>query len=988
MLAAPLTDKATRILKLLLATQYCDGLRGPTVIYDPDDPYKDEYDIDDENTVITLSDWIHVANPTPFWSNHSLTTLINGKGRTLWWEPPWHLLTSRYRFRLVSISCDAPFNSTINGHKMTIIETDGEYPAPLVVDSLRIYAGQRYSVIVHANQPVNSYWIRADPLNPRGTPGFDNGRNLANLRYGGADQKDSETMDNVTLPLNEDELNCIESPQPSGKPELGGADIHENNLTFDVTGATFTTPPVPVLLQVLNGTYNAKYLLPKGSVQIEDMSSASSTPTRRGVGNVKHATVKNVMPELLREFEGRLFVDIALKNFILNVWGVEEAVLDFIVGESWVLDAGHLEEYDKCDLEPKMYKPFADLSEILLSTTMTRVRQKFFPDSDPQEERSPIFLWHDRGHKTISGSRTTRKPDIMAFGAPFGPEHNPLWFFSRFSIEFKREEKKGSRTGKGRRTPATTPMASIAEARLPSTALPKSLSQLPLSQSVATTATGATSLSSAGIPHLPTASKKRKSSDAHSGQPSKRSRKGKEQSTIKSCEPCLITQEQTQLARYALECLAASPRHYVTGIWIDRYDISLWYFDRACALRTVRFNFETEPHYLALVLYAMNVCDDKHAGFDLHFVLPALPQPGETTPLHDHIVGSEISLPLNEKYPGKGRYRIEETLYAYRGLLGRGTMVYRATPLLDMDPECEPEVLKIFWPVLTRPLEATIIEDLHKALPEKWREHIPEVTYSTTFTAAELKLPRVELLDSSVLETLEDRQQHVLGMKVKKKLWEAPNVEAFMEIFVDCVECHYHAYKEGRVLHRDLSENNLMFKHRPDGNVLGVLNDWDMASRVDENGESQLSNATHRTGTIPFMARDLLVDGTPPPHLYRHDLESFFFILVWAAVYYDFPHGKRKGYVVELEAWDSPSLLSSQDAKKLFILDYAKRSHILKHVTPANHLLLPWIDALWFCFNAAQRDFKCPDNEWDDSTLGGNITFENFMNTIGRAPRG
>ncbi|KAG6847300.1 hypothetical protein H0H93_008959 [Arthromyces matolae] len=258
------------------STQYCDGLRGPMVIYDPDDPYKDEYDVDDGQ--------IHVANPTPFWSNHSLTTLINGKGRTLWWEVTLNNLAPlavvnvnkgvRYRFRLVSISCDAPFNFTIDGHKMTIIETDGEYTAPLVVDSLWIYAGQRYSVIVHANQPVNNYWIRADPLNPRGTPGFDNGRNLAILRYGGADEKDPETVYNVTQPLDEDELSSIESPQPPGKPELGGADIviplvqnwHENNLTFDINGATFTTPPVPVLLQVLNGTYDANDLLPKGSV--------------------------------------------------------------------------------------------------------------------------------------------------------------------------------------------------------------------------------------------------------------------------------------------------------------------------------------------------------------------------------------------------------------------------------------------------------------------------------------------------------------------------------------------------------------------------------------------------------------------------------------------------------------------------------------------------------------------------------------------------
>jgi iron transport multicopper oxidase len=54
--------------------QYCDGLRGALVVYDPEDPHLELYDIDDgereingrhvlysqtpaENTVITLADW-------------------------------------------------------------------------------------------------------------------------------------------------------------------------------------------------------------------------------------------------------------------------------------------------------------------------------------------------------------------------------------------------------------------------------------------------------------------------------------------------------------------------------------------------------------------------------------------------------------------------------------------------------------------------------------------------------------------------------------------------------------------------------------------------------------------------------------------------------------------------------------------------------------------------------------------------------------------
>jgi Fungal protein kinase len=71
--------------------------------------------------------------------------------------------------------------------------------------------------------------------------------------------------------------------------------------------------------------------------------------------------------------------------------------------------------------------------------------------------------------------------------------------------------------------------------------------------------------------------------------------------------------------------------------------------------------------------------------------------------------------------------------------------------------------------------------------------------------------------------------------------------------------------------------------------AIGVLNDWDMASRLDDTHQVPRSSATHRTGTLPFMSIQLLTNGkeNEVPHRYRHDLESFFYILLWAVVFYD-----------------------------------------------------------------------------------------------------
>ena len=55
---------------------------------------------------------------------------------------------NRYRFRLVSISCDPNFIFAIDGHNMTVIEADGIETQPVTVNAIQIFAAQRYSFVV------------------------------------------------------------------------------------------------------------------------------------------------------------------------------------------------------------------------------------------------------------------------------------------------------------------------------------------------------------------------------------------------------------------------------------------------------------------------------------------------------------------------------------------------------------------------------------------------------------------------------------------------------------------------------------------------------------------------------------------------------------------------------------------------------------------------------------------------------------------------
>ncbi|KAG9309011.1 laccase [Chiua virens] len=260
------------------STQYCDGLRGPLVIYDPQDPLKYMYDVDDASTIITLSDWYHtsaVELGTIFGPVTASSSLINGLGRYSGGPTgPLAVINVqhglRYRFRIVSMSCDPQFNFTIDGHRMTIIEADGNEVNPVQVDFLPILAGQRYSVVVTANQSVGNYWIRASP-NGNSTNG---GLNSAILRYQGAPAQDpTTTAGPYQLAFSETNLHPLTNPAAPGVPGVGKADKNivlapglNASGYFMFNSVSFEEPSVPVLLQILSGATQASQLLPSGSI--------------------------------------------------------------------------------------------------------------------------------------------------------------------------------------------------------------------------------------------------------------------------------------------------------------------------------------------------------------------------------------------------------------------------------------------------------------------------------------------------------------------------------------------------------------------------------------------------------------------------------------------------------------------------------------------------------------------------------------------------
>ncbi|KAK0189261.1 hypothetical protein F5146DRAFT_1205668 [Armillaria mellea] len=128
-------------------------------------------------------------------------------------------------------------------------------------------------------------------------------------------------------------------------------------------------------------------------------------------------------------------------------------------------------------------------------------------------------------------------------------------------------------------------------------------------------------------------------------------------------------------------------------------------------------------------------------------------------------------------------------------------------------------------------------------------------------------------------------------------LHEVKSLDEFKKVFIDIVEW--------KVLHRDVSEGNVMFYRDEEDNAVGLLSDFDNVSRVDEQGDIIGSSVNQRTGTVPFMTLDILKNaGTPILHLYRHYLESFVYLLIWSGVHFDLKNRTCREFDSVLKCWD------------------------------------------------------------------------------------
>ena len=122
---------------------------------------------DDEKYVSTVSADGAGVGPIPYFSG-----LINGKGRHV--DIPYNKTRlsvftveaeKTYRFRLIGAQGLYAYRFSIDGHKLTVVGTDGYWIEPVEeVDYIIIHSGERYDFLLHAIKDCGDFWIRAETL--------------------------------------------------------------------------------------------------------------------------------------------------------------------------------------------------------------------------------------------------------------------------------------------------------------------------------------------------------------------------------------------------------------------------------------------------------------------------------------------------------------------------------------------------------------------------------------------------------------------------------------------------------------------------------------------------------------------------------------------------------------------------------------------------------------------------------------------------------
>ncbi|KAK0209362.1 hypothetical protein IW262DRAFT_1529108 [Armillaria fumosa] len=325
---------------------------------------------------------------------------------------------------------------------------------------------------------------------------------------------------------------------------------------------------------------------------------------------------------------------------------------------------------------------------------------------------------------------------------------------------------------------------------------------------------------------------------------------------------------QIQCVRYALHILSnAGLRSHALVTLIDRDRIQLSYYDRSAIIVSQAIDLANEDNE---ILFIMMLIGCHHLMLKQRGVLHDIIKDLYITDfcrfnkvLKDpKLLFSGLEMEL-QKNGENITLILGAIVYRQQGLFGCDICVIHATCTKQKGKKL---VVKISWPSTSHKSEKELL-DIAIAKANGMAEdgkmhwvlnHLPNILHEQDFKFN---------ADDSVQKLIAEM---VNGGHLRNGKHDA-------QVFVDILQCHKWLYDHPKILHRDISMANIMYQMDNEGNVLGVLIDFDLSSLI----LIEEAKSLHRTGTPPYMAFDLLMEEKDSgPHLYRHDLEALFYVML------------------------------------------------------------------------------------------------------------
>ncbi|KAG0697954.1 hypothetical protein DFH29DRAFT_810997 [Suillus ampliporus] len=222
-------------------------------------------------------------------------------------------------------------------------------------------------------------------------------------------------------------------------------------------------------------------------------------------------------------------------------------------------------------------------------------------------------------------------------------------------------------------------------------------------------------------------------------------------------------------------------------------------------------------------------------------------------------------------------------------------------------------VAKLYWPEESRESEPEILNQVYQIAQQEpeVRGHVPEMVwfykFEETSTANIRKALGFEDAESG------SRVLYIIVFRKLIPITTLTGMSEFLSSWWQVVICHRALWKNG-VRHRDVSPSNLMVYKLGDL-WIGVLNDYDLSST-----QNHSPSGRERTGTVPFMALDLLTKQAiagEVEHLYQHDAESLIWVLGWVCLRYE--GGKLLSKDRPLDEWLRVDAIGCSEKKYRFL---------------------------------------------------------------------